>query len=717
MDEWFERLPIHPEDAPKRIEAMEAHMAGKTPAYEGEWRIRQHDGAYRWIKIHGLCIRDAEGKPYRMAGSISDIDARKRAEEALRASEEQYKAIYNGTTDALILRNREGLIVDVNPAFLRMNGFTREEVMADRSQIFAPPEQRETIRDYYRRACEGETIHYELDVERKNGRALLDVRIVPILYAGEMHALSLARDITAQKQAEEALRASEEQYRAIFNATADALVLRDAQANVVDVNPAFLHMTGYTREEVLNQNRWIFALPDMGVMARDMHRRVIAGESVQFEMPGRRKDGSQIYVEFRAVPIHYRGQRHALGMARDITAQKKAEAERARLEGQLLQAKKLEAIGTLAGGIAHDFNNILAAILGYGDLAQRSASARMGTPLRRHIDAVVAAGMRAKSLVERILAFSRSGTGGRVPVQVQSVVAEALDLLAPTLPPHVHLERGLEAGDAAVMGDATQIHQVAMNLCANAVQAMKSKGTLTVALDVVERGEAMAATSRLAGGRYVRLVVRDTGSGIAPQVLERIFDPFFTTREVGVGTGLGLSLVHGIVTDLGGGIEVESRPGEGSAFTVYLPWSTPAAFPTSSDDHAPMGNGETIMLVDDEEALVRLGEEVIASIGYEPIGFTSSTEALAAFRESPERFQAVLSDEAMPDMTGSDLAREFRALRPDMPIVLMSGYVTPQVAARARELGVTEVLAKPLVARDIARSLAAALRKTPEKVL
>jgi PAS domain S-box-containing protein len=711
IDEWNAQLKIHPEDAPRRRAAQEAHLAGETPAYEGEWRMLHSDGQYRWIRIHGLCIRDAQGKPYRMAGSTSDIDVRKRAEEALRAREEQYKAIYNGTTDALILRNRQGLIVDVNPAFLEMNGFTRAEVMADRSQIFAPAEQQKTIREYYRRACEGETIHYELDVQRKNGRALLDVRIVPVLYAGEMHALSLARDVTAQKRAEEALRASEEQYRSIFNAAADALVLRDASARVIDVNPAFLEISGYTREEVVGGDRWVFAVPEMGELAREMHRRTIAGESVRFEIQARRKDGRVIDIEMRAEPIHYRGQPHALGMARDITAQKRAEAERARLEGQLLQSKKLEAIGTLAGGIAHDFNNILAAILGYSDLAQRSASARSGTALRRHIDAVVAAGLRAKSLVERILAFSRSGVGERTPVHVQSIVVETLDLLAASLPDHVRLERRLEAGDASVMGDATQIHQVVMNLCANAVQSMKSRGTLTVALEVVQRGEAIAATSRLAAGRYVRLAVRDTGSGIAPGVLERIFDPFFTTREVGVGTGLGLSLVHGIVTDLGGGIDVESSPGQGATFTVYLPWSSARAVATSIDARVPHGAGETILLVDDEEALVHLGEEVIASIGYEPVGFASSIAALEAFREAPERFQAVLSDEAMPDMTGSDLARAIRAIRPDMPILLMSGYVTPQFAARAREIGVLEVLAKPLVASDIARSLANALSK------
>jgi CheY-like chemotaxis protein len=208
----------------------------------------------------------------------------------------------------------------------------------------------------------------------------------------------------------------------------------------------------------------------------------------------------------------------------------------------------------------------------------------------------------------------------------------------------------------------------------------------------------------------VRLSVRDTGSGIAAHVLERIFDPFFTTREVGVGTGLGLSLVHGIVTELGGGIDVESKPGEGAAFTVYLPWSSASA--QASAEHEPVlpGNGETIMFVDDEEALVRLGEEMVAALGYEPVGFTSSAAALAAFREAPDRFQAVLSDEAMPELGGAELAKAIRQIRPQVPVVLMSGYVSPLFSARARNIGVVEVLSKPLVARDIARSLANALR-------
>jgi len=298
-----------------------------------------------------------------------------------------------------------------------------------------------------------------------------------------------------------------------------------------------------------------------------------------------------------------------------------------------------------------------------------------------------------------------------VPVHVQSVVAEALDVVAGSLRQGVRLERMLDAGDAAVLGDPTQIHQVVMNLCANAVQAMRAAGTLHVSVMLRQFAEPRTvATSRLDTGRYVCLTVRDSGSGIAPAVLERIFDPFFTTKEVGVGTGLGLSLVHGIVTDLGGGIDVVSRLGEGSTFTVYLPWHACAVAPLPVPEVVTNGAGETVLLVDDEEALVRLGEEMLAELGYEPVGFSSSSAALASFRARPERFHAVLSDEAMPGMTGSELVAEIRRIRGDIPIIMMSGYVSPALTQRARDAGVFEVLSKPLVSRDIARSLAGALR-------
>jgi CheY-like chemotaxis protein/two-component sensor histidine kinase len=373
---------------------------------------------------------------------------------------------------------------------------------------------------------------------------------------------------------------------------------------------------------------------------------------------------------------------------------------------QLRQAQKLEAIGTLAGGIAHDFNNILGSILGYGELARTGAAP--DSALVRYLDGVMSAGHRAKALVERILAFSRSGMGERVPVHVQSVVAEALDLLLPSLTPGITLTRRLEAGDTAVIGDATQIHQVVMNLCTNAMHAMQDGGALEVSLGLRRSDSDLTLTTgELPAGDSVCLTVRDHGQGIEPEAVDRIFDPFFTTKRVGVGTGLGLSLVHGIVTDLGGGIDVVSVPGAGSTFTVLLPRSGRVAALAHTEAAAvPYGDGERILLVDDEVSLVHLGEEMLAALGYDPAGYTSSGEALAAFAAEPDRFDAVLSDETMPQLSGSQMALQIRRIRPDIPIVLMSGYVGPNIAALARQSNVNELLPKPLVSRDIAKALA-----------
>jgi CheY-like chemotaxis protein/two-component sensor histidine kinase len=366
-------------------------------------------------------------------------------------------------------------------------------------------------------------------------------------------------------------------------------------------------------------------------------------------------------------------------------------------------------IGTLAGGIAHDFNNILGAILGYGELAQKGSPE--GSPLRRHLDQVMHAGGRAKALVERILAFSRSALAEREPVHVQSIVSETLELLAASLPPGVRLERRLQAGDAAVIGDATQLHQVVMNLCTNAMHAMNNGGVLTVVLERAEVASALAVShGALCAGSYVRLTVSDTGTGIPPTVLERMFDPFFTTKIVGEGTGLGLPLVHGIVGDLDGAIDVATRPGEGTMFAIWLPLGgeTPRPVPKGAR-RAPRGNGEAVMIVDDEPALVTLAEELLAELGYEPAGFHSSVAALEEFRSDPQRFDLVLTDEAMPELVGTELAREIHRLRAEIPVVLMSGYGGTTLAARAAGVGVREVLRKPLESRDLAESLARVL--------
>jgi len=398
-----------------------------------------------------------------------------------------------------------------------------------------------------------------------------------------------------------------------------------------------------------------------------------------------------------------------VGSISDVSERKRAETEKERLETRLRKAQQMEAVGTLAGGIAHDFNNILGAILGYGEMALKASAP--ATELRRYINHVMHAAARAKALVERILAFSRSGIGERSPVNVQAIVEEVLELLIASLPPGVRLERKLEAGNVAVIGDATQLHQVVMNVCTNAVQAMPNGGLLEVRLERANVPEPKTLShGELVPGSYARLTVRDTGVGIKPDVLDRIFDPFFTTKSVGEGsgTGLGLSLVQGIVADVGGAVDVLSTPDQGSTFTIWLPttWASVPLPPSHTDDELPRGNGQVVMIVDDEPVLVGLAEEMLAELGYEPVGFMSSKAALEAFRADPQRFDFVLTDEMMPALAGTGLALEIRRQRADIPIAIMTGYSDSGVAALARSAGVSEILRKPLQARDLAESLA-----------
>jgi predicted ATPase/signal transduction histidine kinase/GAF domain-containing protein/CheY-like chemotaxis protein len=435
------------------------------------------------------------------------------------------------------------------------------------------------------------------------------------------------------------------------------------------------------------------------------HRLVMADDSVKhLQVVARPMTDDAGHLEF-------------VGSVMDITQRKRAEAaqraqelEREAMQRQRQQTAKMEALGQLAGGIAHDFNNILGAILGYGELAQNEVDA--GGAARFHVDQVMQAGARGKGLVDRILAFSRSGMGEYEPLPVQAVVEETLDLLAASLPHNVRLERQLAACDTAVVGDSTQFHEVAMNLCTNAVHSMAQGGVLTVVLareTVAERR--LLSNGALSAGFYVRLSVKDTGSGIPPAVLERMFDPFFTTKRVGDGTGLGLALVNGIVADLGGAIDVATQVDVGTTFTIWLPATDILPMPLAEPAaQLPRGNGETVMIVDDEPALVALAEETLAQLGYEPVGFESSIAALQAFRAEPKRFDLVLTDERMPDLTGTEFAREILQLRPEISIILMSGYGGSQLSERAQAAGVVEVLRKPLVRRDIAEPIARALR-------
>jgi PAS domain S-box-containing protein len=490
----------------------------------------------------------------------------------------------------------------------------------------------------------------------------------------------LRAEITKRKQAEEAIRQSEERFRRLVEDSIQGIMIHRAGTPVF-ANQAYAEMYGYGAPEDILRVENIF----QEIIAPEDRARLyhyflcrLRGEPAptHYTCRGVRRDGTYIWVENLITVVQWEGDIAIQCSVVDITERKRAEEERQKLENQLRQAQKMESLGTLAGGIAHEFNNALAAIMGFTELAQHEVASGGGA--WSHLQEVHRAGLRAKELVQQILAFSRPGEQAREPVHVAQVVREALSLMRATLPSTIAIRPHFTAETSLVLANRTQLHQVVFNLCSNAEYAMrKTGGLLEIVVDTVRIDDAwVTAHPQLSPGAYVRLTIRDTGHGIASEIKDRIFDPFFTTKGVGEGSGLGLAIVHGIVTSHSGVITVESTPGEGTTCSIYLPQCAEtvgdASVPEYSEHRMAQGQGR-ILFVDDEEMLVCLARLQLERLGYEVVAHTASLEALEAFRTDPYGFVLVITDQTMPAMTGATLVEELRHIRPDIPIILCTG--------------------------------------------
>ena len=620
----------------------------------------------------------------------------------------------------MIFINRGGKVVYVNRKCEEVMEYTRDEFLAPDFNYLSliAPESVDLVRSNFQRHLNGEEIEpYEYTLITKSNKRIEAIITSKLInYGGEPALLGIVTDITQRKQAERDLQNSEEKFRLAFHNSPIGIALCNMDGSIAQMNPAFYQMLGYSQSELEEMNFREFTHPEDLEKEVPYYEKCVRGERDGYRLDKRyvKKDGEIIWVDMTvAVTKNRAGQPlYALAMVEDITEVRMAEQNRQRLESQLRQAQKMEAIGTLAGGIAHDFNNILGAIIGYSEMAIYDTE--KGSMVHHNMEQVLKAGHRAKDLVKQILAFSRKSEQDKKIILITPIIKEVLKLLRASLPTTIEIREHIDPSLGAIFADPTQIHQVMMNLGTNSAHAMENSGGL---LDVSASNVDLDADnaeqySGLAPGRYIRLVVSDSGHGIDSETLERIFDPYFTTKTKDKGTGMGLAVVHGIVKGHSGGIKVASKPGQGTLFEILIPrTASELQFDTIEMNSLPTGN-EHILFIDDEETLIDLGKNMLSKLGYQVTARTSSIDALEAFKTTPDRFDLIISDMTMPGMTGDMLANEIIKIRPDIPIIICTGFSEQLSEKKINTLGIKGLLMKPLTINELAKTVRKVLDKS-----
>jgi PAS domain S-box-containing protein len=588
----------------------------------------------------------------------------------------------------------------------------------DYDEEVRPAEYAERRREILRRTLAGERCQVEVESLRKDGsRIHIEVRTIPIQHRGQPHVLAISRDVTARKRAEAAMRASEERYRLLFEMESDAILLVDAQTlELIDMNPVAERLWGYSRAELLQMKA-----TDLSVEPDETRSSVQQGVGT-LTIPlrwHRKKDGTVFPIEINANRFELEGRRIVLAAIRDVSARQAAEAERAQLEAQLRQAQKMEAIGQLTGGIAHDFNNILQSVLGNLTLAEERIEDLADPKLARYLERAQLSAQRARELIQQMLTFSRGKRGEPRLLSLAPLVAEAAKLLRPSLPATIEVSLELSEQAPPVKVDPVQTEQVLLNLCINARDAMAGQGAIgLIVKESPTTNQLCTGCRQRFTGRFVELAVRDSGPGIEPAVVDRMFEPFFSTKEVGKGSGMGLSMVHGIVHEHGGHVIVDTAPGRGATFRVLLP---AAAGRTVPEEKAPSRKLKprltgSVLVVDDEDMLLEFMGDLLAGWGLEVTLKSSGVEAKHAFAAEPHRYDMVLTDYTMPRVTGLELARQIHGIRPGTPVILYTGYGEDIAEAQLANAGVRALARKPVEPSELFALLKTHLKQTRNTV-
>ena len=666
-------------------------------------------------KTHAELLAEIESLDAKLIKAEASGARRKQAEDALYEFEERYRNLIGGSIQGIYV-HQDWKLLFANQAFATILGYgTVKELMALGSiaTVFAPYEldRLKVFRDARKRRGRAPP-QYEFDAVRKDGSIVTLLNIARMVkWEGQEAIQNAVIDISDRKQAEQRVLDEKERAENYLAIAGTMIVALNVQGTVILVNRKGNEILGYDLIEILGKN-WIETVipEDLREERAAEFQRLVSGEmgsTRKLESEVMTKSGERRLIDWHVTLVKdAKGEiTGTLSSGEDITDRERAAFEREQLQSQLRQAEKLKTIGTLAGGIAHDFNNILTPIIGYSHMALNEVPE--GSQARSDIERVVKGANRAKELVSQILTFSRRDEIEMAPVRLNLIVEDALKLIEGSSPANVDIHPNIPSDCPPVLGDSSQLHQVVMNLCTNAFGAMEEVGgVLEVSLENFEVDSKFTKHPKSRQRRkYIKLSISDTGVGMEPEMLERIFEPFFTSRDVGEGTGMGLATVHGIIATHGGEIFVDSEPGKGTTFDIYLPQTTVQAKKEASKDQTIPEGSERILFVDDEEEIGNLARQILERAGYSVTTKTDSRKALELFRKRSKDFDLVITDQAMPKLYGVKLAEEILKIRSDIPIILISGFADTLTLESVQEIGIRDFVMKPLVGHELAQSI------------